>query len=128
MVANEITEMGGRSVVLETVALDRGQEDKVIGRFKADLDEQFREFLSKCEDFKAEIAKETAGTSTMRHSKRMMSTSRNCRRGWIGVWIRSLRRNGELSSIRSPGAPGRWTNMVPRIDQLLNLGALQRTQ
>ena len=74
--------MGGRSVVLETVALDRGQEDKVIGRFKADRDEQFREFLSKCEDFEAEIAKETAGTSTMRNSKRMMSTSRNCRRGW----------------------------------------------
>ena len=60
MLENEIADMGGESVILETVALDRLQEDKVIARFKADRDEEYREFLGKCADFEAEIAKETA--------------------------------------------------------------------
>lgn len=62
MIENEIGEMGGESVILETVALDRAQEDKVVGRFKADRDEEYREFLDKCADFEAEIAKETAAS------------------------------------------------------------------
>jgi len=60
MLENDISEMGGNSVILETVALDRGQENKVIARFKADRDEEYKEFLDKCNDFEAEIAKETA--------------------------------------------------------------------
>jgi hypothetical protein len=60
MLGNDIAEMGGESVLLETVALDRGQEDKVVARFKADRDEQYREFLGRCTDFEAEIAKEIA--------------------------------------------------------------------
>jgi hypothetical protein len=65
MVEKEITEMGGHAVILETVALDRVEEEKVIGRFKADRDEQYTEFLSKCKDFEAEITKEsTAGNFT----------------------------------------------------------------
>lgn len=60
MIENEITEMAGESVILETVALDKGQEDKVVARFKADRDEEYKEFLDKCKDFEAEIAKETA--------------------------------------------------------------------
>lgn len=59
MLENDITEMEGESVILETVALDRAQQDKVIGRFRADRDEEYREFLDKCKDFDAEIAKET---------------------------------------------------------------------
>jgi hypothetical protein len=39
MLENEIAEMDGDSVILETVALDRSQEEKVVGRFKADRDE-----------------------------------------------------------------------------------------
>ena len=62
MIENEIGEMAGESVILETVALDRAQEDKVVGRFKADRDEEYREFLDKCADFEAEIAKETAAS------------------------------------------------------------------
>ena len=62
MLENEITEMGGESVILETGPLDRSQEEKVVGRFKADRDEEYREFLSKCADFEAEIAKETANS------------------------------------------------------------------
>jgi hypothetical protein len=57
---NEIAQMSGESILLETVALDRAQEEKVVGRFKADRDEEYKEFLDKCKDFEAEIAKETA--------------------------------------------------------------------
>lgn len=60
MLENDVAEMSGEAVLLETVALDQGQEDKVVARFKADRDEQYREFLGKCEAFEAEIAKEIA--------------------------------------------------------------------
>src|ERR1700747_1674774 len=60
MLENDIAEMGGEAVILETAALDRGQEDKVVARFKADRDDAYREFIDKCDDFQAEIAKETA--------------------------------------------------------------------
>ncbi|CAN7613107.1 Chromate resistance protein ChrB [Pararhizobium sp. LjRoot238] len=60
MLENDIGEMGGEAVILETVALDRVQEEKVVARFKADRDEQYREFLGRCMDFEAEIAKEIA--------------------------------------------------------------------
>lgn len=60
MLENDIAEMGGEAVILETTALDRGHEDRVVARFKADRDEQYREFLGRCADFEAEIAKEVA--------------------------------------------------------------------
>lgn len=60
MIENDILEMAGESVILETVALDRAQEDKVVQRFRADRDDQYREFLGRCADFEAEIAKEVA--------------------------------------------------------------------
>jgi len=59
MMENDITEMGGESVILETVALDRLQQEKVVARFKADRDDAYREFIDKCDDFETEIAKET---------------------------------------------------------------------
>lgn len=62
MIENEIAEMAGESVLLETVALDQAQENKVVSRFKADRDEEYVEFLDKCKDFEAEIAKETAAS------------------------------------------------------------------
>lgn len=60
IIENEINEMSGESVLLETVALDHAQEEKVVARFKADRDEEYVEFLDKCKDFEAEIARETA--------------------------------------------------------------------
>ena len=60
VVENEIAAIGGEGVLLETVALDRVQEEKVVARFTADRDEAYREFIDKCDDFDAEIAKETA--------------------------------------------------------------------
>ena len=62
MLENEIAGMSGEAVILETVALDRAQEEKVVARFKADRDEEYQEFLVKCTDFEAEIAKETAAS------------------------------------------------------------------
>jgi hypothetical protein len=59
MLENDVAEIGGEAVILETLALDRGQEEKVIARFKADRDEAYRELIDKCDDFEAEIAKET---------------------------------------------------------------------
>ncbi|MEO5758302.1 MAG: Chromate resistance protein ChrB [Mesorhizobium sp.] len=58
MLENDVFKMGGESVILETVALDRAQEDKVVARFKADRDDQYREFLGRCGGFEVEIAKE----------------------------------------------------------------------
>ncbi|MDF3831442.1 chromate resistance protein ChrB [Cupriavidus basilensis] len=60
IIEHDIQEMFGDAVLLETVALDQAQEDKVVARFKADRDEEYVEFLDKCKDFEAEIAKETA--------------------------------------------------------------------
>ena len=56
---NDITEMGGDAVILETAAFDRAQRDKVVARFKADRDDAYREFIDKCDDFETDIAKET---------------------------------------------------------------------
>ena len=59
MLENDIAEMQGDAVLLEAVALDRGQHEKVVARFKADRDDAYREFIDKCDDFETEIAKET---------------------------------------------------------------------
>ncbi|MDL2409225.1 chromate resistance protein ChrB [Rhizobium calliandrae] len=60
MLENDIMEMSGEAVILETAAIDPSQQEKVIARFKADRDEHYHEFLERCGDFEKEIAKETA--------------------------------------------------------------------
>ena len=60
VIENEIAEMAGEAVLLQAGALDKAQAEKVIARFKTDRDEEYREFLGRCADFEAEIAKETA--------------------------------------------------------------------
>jgi hypothetical protein len=55
---NEISAMEGDAVLLETIGLDRVQEQKVIARFSAERNEAYQEFISRCADFEAEIAKE----------------------------------------------------------------------
>lgn len=59
LIENDIAKMDGESVLLETVALDKTQEQKIVNRFKSDRDEEYKEFLGKCADFDAEIKKET---------------------------------------------------------------------
>lgn len=60
LVEKDIREMEGESVILETVALDRTQEGKVVARFRADRNAEYKEFIDRCSDFEAELAKETA--------------------------------------------------------------------
>src|ERR1700726_3036429 len=60
MLENDVAEIGGGAGILENIAVGRGQEEKVVARFKADRDEAYRELIDKCDDFEAEIAKETA--------------------------------------------------------------------
>jgi hypothetical protein len=60
MLENDINELGGHAVILETIALDSTQEEKVVSHFKEDRDEEYREFIGRCEGFEAEIAKEIA--------------------------------------------------------------------
>jgi hypothetical protein len=62
MLENDIAEAKGESVILETMALDRVQKDKVVARFKADRDEAYVEFIDKCDDFEREVAKEIAAS------------------------------------------------------------------
>lgn len=60
MLENDVAGMGGAAVMLEATAFDRAPGDKVLDRFKTDHDEADVEFLDKCDDFEAEIARETA--------------------------------------------------------------------
>jgi hypothetical protein len=59
MLENEIAEAEGEALLLATVGLDRKQQDKVIARFNADRDDEYKEFIEKCIAFEAEIAEET---------------------------------------------------------------------
>ncbi len=57
---NDIQENNGSCVILETVALDKTQEDRVVTRFKSDRDDAYEEIIDKCDDFEADVAKEIA--------------------------------------------------------------------
>lgn len=60
VIEKEIADIGGEAILLESAALDRGQSEKVIARFRSDRDEAYKELLDRCDDFEAEIAKEIA--------------------------------------------------------------------
>ncbi len=60
MIENEIAEMEGDAVLLETIGLDFAQEEKLIKRFNTDRNEAYQEFLERCAAFDAEIARESA--------------------------------------------------------------------
>lgn len=62
MLENDIAAAAGACVILETVALDRGQSEKVVARFRADRDDAYEEFLDKCDDFEREVAKEISAS------------------------------------------------------------------
>jgi hypothetical protein len=62
MLENDIAVASGESVILETAALDPGQETKVLSRFKAERDEAYAEFIDKCDDFEREVAKEVTAS------------------------------------------------------------------
>jgi hypothetical protein len=59
MLENEIAEAEGEALLLATVGLDQKQQEKIIARFNADRDDEYKEFIEKCVAFEAEIAEET---------------------------------------------------------------------
>lgn len=58
IIENEVAEIGGEAVLLEATGLDHVQEERVVQRFNADRNAEYEEFLGKCRDYEAEIAKE----------------------------------------------------------------------
>jgi len=56
---NEVAGAEGEALLLTTVGLDQKQEAKIIDRFNADRDEEYKELISKCVAFEAEVAEET---------------------------------------------------------------------
>lgn len=89
MLENDIAEAKGESVILETVALDQAQENKVIERFKADRDEAYVEFLDKCDDFEREVAKEVAASHFTYAELEENDVDLKKLQGWLGK-IRKL--------------------------------------
>ncbi len=58
MVQSDIEQAGGEAVIFETKALDARQEERVVAYFKRDREQDYEEFLEKCDDYKKEIEKE----------------------------------------------------------------------
>lgn len=56
---NEIAEMEGEAVLMIAAGLDPKQEEKIVGRFNADRNDEYGELISKCEAYEQEIAEET---------------------------------------------------------------------
>lgn len=59
---NDILGNNGSCVILETIALDQTQEDRVVTRFKSDRDDAYEEIVDKCDDFEADVAKEISAS------------------------------------------------------------------
>jgi hypothetical protein len=89
MLEHDVAEMGGEAVLLETQSLDKGQEAKVLARFKADRDEQYREFLGKCDAFEAELMREIAKEKFTYAELEEEDNDLKKLHGWLGK-IRSL--------------------------------------
>ncbi|MDE3027341.1 MAG: hypothetical protein KGH84_02945 [Paracoccaceae bacterium] len=58
IIENDVSQMGGEAVLLQTIAFDAAQRQKVLDRFMEDRNEQYRELLGKCIGFEREIDKE----------------------------------------------------------------------
>jgi len=56
----EAQQQGGNGILMVATPLDADQAAEVVERFRADRDQEYREFGVRCRDFLAEIAKETA--------------------------------------------------------------------
>lgn len=56
---NKIVEAGGSADILETGAMDKDQEASIIRRFREDREDEYEEFLGKCDDYLVELKRET---------------------------------------------------------------------
>ena len=112
IIENEIHEMAGQAVLLETVALDKAQEDKVVGRFKADRDEEYEEFIDKCDDFDAEIAKETKA----RHFTYAELEENDADLQKLQIWLEKIRKLDFYGAARGVEAQRRLAQCEARLD------------
>ena len=55
----EAQQLGGNGILMVAAPLDADQAAEVVQRFRADRDQEYREFGVQCREFLAEIAKET---------------------------------------------------------------------
>ncbi|MCB1369221.1 MAG: hypothetical protein KDK00_15745 [Rhodobacteraceae bacterium] len=88
MLENDIAEAKGESVILETVALDQAQENKVIERFMADRNEAYVEFLDKCDDFEREVAKEITANHYTYAELEENDVDLKKLQGWLGKIVK----------------------------------------
>lgn len=58
-ISNDILQNNGEAYILRTIFISTGNAEDVAGIFNKARDEEYKEFLSKCEDFIREIEKET---------------------------------------------------------------------
>jgi DNA-binding transcriptional regulator PaaX len=58
IVQNDITSSRGEAVLMEATGLDKAQVEWIVRKFNEDRNEEYREFLSKCKEFIAEVQHE----------------------------------------------------------------------
>lgn len=56
---NDIVEGEGEALLMTSVAFDARQEERIVARFNAERDEEYKELIEKCIAFEREIAEET---------------------------------------------------------------------
>lgn len=56
----DVADMGGEAILMQTASMDRRQEEKILARFASERDQAYGEFIIRCDDFEAEIARERA--------------------------------------------------------------------
>jgi len=59
-ISNEITQNSGNAYIVKADFIDKVSSNDVINLFNKARDEEYEEFIDKCEDFFREIEKETA--------------------------------------------------------------------
>lgn len=58
-IADEITQNGGEAYIMRAALVNDGSPDTITKVFCRERDEEYQEFLGKCEDFSYELEKET---------------------------------------------------------------------
>lgn len=56
----DVTQEGGRGLVLTAAPLDPAEHESLVERFRSDRDHEYGEFCEQCRSFLAEVDKETA--------------------------------------------------------------------
>ncbi|MBL8592710.1 MAG: ChrB domain-containing protein [Devosia sp.] len=113
LIENEIAEMGGEALLFESTGLDSVQDDKITGRFNAERDESFREFIERCEAFEAEIARESAaGKFTFAELEENDEDLKK-----LQTWLEKIRKLDFCQATLGPEANDRLGRCVALLDE-----------